>query len=277
MRSLILVLHICAGTLGMLSGFVAMAFRKGSRSHGLAGDVFFVSMLILSASGICLAAMKSEPTNILGGALTFYLVATGWIAGRRMAGRGMAGRRTAGQRNDAGTGMIDWLALLVVSFITAVEFTYGTEAALSATGMKYEYPPWPYFFLGSVALLAALGDVRLLVREGAVAKQRMVRHLWRMCFAWFIASGSIFLARQERFPEIFRKTGILVLLSFLPLLLMIFWFIRVRFTKWMATADRGKREQPSSIANVAGRAGLSSQNPFQSDVGTAGLELRIAK
>jgi len=272
MRSLILLLHIGSGTLGMLSGFVAMAFRKGSRSHGLAGDVFVVSMLILSASGIGLAAMKSEPTNILGGALTFYLVATGWIAGRRMAGRSMAGRR-----NDAGTVMIDWLALLVVSFITAVEFTYGTEAALSATGMKYEYPPWPYFFLGSVALLAALGDVRLLVREVVVAKQRMVRHLWRMCFAWFIASASIFLARQERFPEIFRKTGILVLLSFLPLLLMIFWFIRVRFTRWMAAVDRSKREQPSSIATVAGRAGLSSQNSFQSGVASARLDLRAAK
>jgi hypothetical protein len=37
MRSPILVLHIIAGTLGMLSGFVAVFLRKGSRQHGLAG------------------------------------------------------------------------------------------------------------------------------------------------------------------------------------------------------------------------------------------------
>jgi hypothetical protein len=49
-----------------------------------------------------------------------------------------------------------------------------------------------------------------------------------MCFAWFIASASIFLARQHVFPGFMRKTGVLYFLSFLPLGLMIFWLIRVR-------------------------------------------------
>jgi hypothetical protein len=61
--------------------------------------------------------------------------------------------------------------------------------------------------------------------------QRIARHLWRMCFALFIASASIFLARQQLFPALFRKTGALYLLSFLPIILMIFWLIRVRFAK----------------------------------------------
>jgi hypothetical protein len=51
-----------------------------------------------------------------------------------------------------------------------------------------------------------------------------------MCFTLFIASASIFLARQHLFPAILRKTGVLMLLSLAPLLLMIFWLIRVRFT-----------------------------------------------
>jgi hypothetical protein len=38
----LLVLHITAGTLGMLSGFVAIFLRKGSRQHGLAGSVFVI-------------------------------------------------------------------------------------------------------------------------------------------------------------------------------------------------------------------------------------------
>jgi hypothetical protein len=48
-----------------------------------------------------------------------------------------------------------------------------------------------------------------------------------MCFALFIASSSIFLARQHLFPALVRKTGVLFFLSFLPLMLMIFWLIRV--------------------------------------------------
>lgn len=108
--------------------------------------------------------------------------------------------------------------------------TYGIEAAISRTGLKFGYPPWPYFFMGSVALLAATGDVRVLVRRGISGTRRIARHLWRMCFALFIAAMSIFLARQQIFPAFMRKTGALVFLSFLPLILMIFWLIRVRFT-----------------------------------------------
>jgi len=210
----VLLLHIASGTLGMLSGFVAVFLRKGSRRHGLAGNVFVIAMLTLSASGVYLAFLKSQPGNILGGALTFYLVATAWMTARR---------------RDPKTDILDWGAFLFVVALAFVEITLGLEAAMSPTGLKYDYPPGPYFFLGSVAVLAAAGDIRMLVRRGISGSKRIARHLWRMCFALFIAAGSIFLARQQLFPEILRKSGVLLLLSFLPLILMIFWLVRVRF------------------------------------------------
>ncbi len=215
MRSPLLVLHIIAGTLGMLSGFVAVFLRKGSRRHGLAGNVFVIAMLSLSASGVYLALMKSQPGNVLGGTLTFYLVATAWLTARRKEGA---------------PGIFDWGALLVILVVGATEITCGLKAAASQTGLKYGYPPGPYFFMGSVALLAGTGDIRMLVRRGISGAQRIARHLWRMCFALFIAAASIFLARQQLFPAFMRKTGALVFLSFLPLLLLVFWLIRVRFT-----------------------------------------------
>jgi hypothetical protein len=46
----ILVIHICGGSLGLLSGTAAMSFRKGSPRHVLAGKVFVTSMLIMGAS-----------------------------------------------------------------------------------------------------------------------------------------------------------------------------------------------------------------------------------
>ncbi len=231
MRSPILLLHIIAGTLGMLSGFVAVFLRKGSRRHGLAGKVFVITMLILSASGVYLAIMKSQPGNILGGTLTFYLVATAWM--------------TAKRSDNAELGIFDWGALLVVSAIATCQMTFGLEAALSQTGLKYDYPPWPYFFMGSVALLAVVGDVRMLVRRGIFGTPRIARHLWRMCFALFIAASSIFLARQHLFPDLLQKIGVLYFLSFLPLMLMIFWLIRVRF------ANEYKRKTRSLVIGVS--------------------------
>ena len=76
----LLLLHICAGTVGLLSGSIALACRKGTRRHEMAGKVFTAAMLSLSASGVYLALMKNQTSNVLGGILTFYLVATAWGA-----------------------------------------------------------------------------------------------------------------------------------------------------------------------------------------------------
>jgi hypothetical protein len=119
----------------------------------------------------------------------------------------------------------------------------GVEAASSPTGSKDGVPAVGYFVLGSVALLSAAGDVRMLVRGGIFGVQRIGRHLWRMCFALFIACGSIFLARPQIFPAVLRETHALVLLGILPLILMIFWLVRVRLTntyKRTSMAGRGR-------------------------------------
>lgn len=240
------LLHIASGTVGMLSGFVAVFLRKGSRRHALAGSVFVVSMLCLSLSGTYLATVKHQPGNILGGALTFYLVATAWMTARR---------------RDTAPGIFNWGAFLVILGVTAAELTFGFEAAISPTGMKYDYPPWPYFVFGSVAALALVGDVRMFVRGGIAGTQRLARHLWRMCFALFIAAASIFLARQQLFPALLQKTGALIFLSFLPLILLVFWLLRVRF----ANAYKTEAKVGTPLDYAVGMQALTSsvlENPL---------------
>jgi uncharacterized membrane protein len=209
----ILILHICAGTLGFVSGAVAISLRKGSRRHALAGDVFVITMLTMAASGSYMALMKSQMGNFLGGVFTFYLVATAWWTARR---------------TEQKTDLADWIALLCVSAVTIANLIFGIEAVRSASGMKAGYPAPIYFIGGAVALIAAIGDLRLLLGHGISGTQRIARHLWRMCYALFVASGSIFLARAHLFPAVLRRTGILMLISFMPLVLMIFWLVRVR-------------------------------------------------
>jgi len=38
-------------------------------------------------------------------------------------------------------------------------------------------------------LLAAAGDIRMLVRGGVFGAKRIVRHLWRMCFGFSSPQG----------------------------------------------------------------------------------------
>jgi hypothetical protein len=227
----LLVLHISGGTVGFLSGAAAVTFRKGSQQHAMAGDVFVVGILTLAATGSVLAIMKRQPGNILGGIVTFYLVATAWMTARR---------------KTAETGPFDWIGLLVAASVAVVEITFGIEAATSATGLKYDYPPGPYFMLGSVALLATVGDIRMLARGGVSGATRLARHLWRMCFALFIAGGSIFLARQQLFPELMRKTGMLTVLTVFPLILMIYWLVRVLALKYATISTARKLQEKAA-------------------------------
>jgi hypothetical protein len=233
---------------GLLSGAVAVSFRKGSHGHRIAGIVFAMSMLSLGASGAYLAIMKFQPGNILGGIFTFYLVATSWMTVRR---------------REAKPGIFDWGALLVILTVAAIQLTFGFQAIYSRTGLKYGYHPGPYFFIGSIALLLVVGDIRMLVRGGVSGTQRLVRHLWRMCFAWFIASASIFLARPHLFPVILRKSGVLYLLTLMPLIFMFFWLARVRFAKAYRGKSMRRRSEvyplpPQPSAAVFGKTNSSS-------------------
>src|SRR5882762_2877750 len=227
--SLILVIHICAGTLGLLSGTAAMSFRKGSPRHAQAGKVFVASMLTMAVVAVYLATVRHQPNNIGGGILTFYLIGTAWLTARR---------------RDGETSRFDWVALLIPLAIGILNWMNGLKVVRSGASSQDGVPVGMMFFLGSVCLLAATGDVRMLVRGGVFGAKRISRHLWRMCFGLFIAAGSFFFGGSNRplrllstvgvgkylSPAIFGTTLYLIL-TILPLILLVFWLVRVRFTK----------------------------------------------
>ena len=214
MRSALLFLHISGGLVGLLSGAAAMVFRKGSDRHRLAGSVFVISMLIMGSAGAYLAFVKDQANNMYGGMITVYMVATAWAAGRR---------------REVAPGILEWGGLLVALAVGGAVLINGFAVATGAIRPGDGVPAGMYFFLGGIAWLAAVGDLRMLVRGGISGVQRVTRHLWRMSFALFVASGSFFLGKQQHFPAALRGSMLLVVLAVLPLLLLIFWMIRVRF------------------------------------------------
>jgi hypothetical protein len=225
----ILVAHICAGTLGLLSGTAAMSFRKGSRRHVLSGRVFVASMLTMGVVAVYLAITRHQPNNIGGGILTVYLIGTAWLTARR---------------RDGETSRFDWIVLLIPLALGILTWMNGLKVVRSGASSQDGVPVGMSFFMGSVMLLAAAGDVRMLVRGGVFGAKRIARHLWRMCFGLFIAAGSFFLGPSNRplrllsavgigqhlSPALF-STSLYLILTILPLLLLIFWLVRVSFWK----------------------------------------------
>ena len=212
----LLILHICGGSVGLLAGTVAMAVRKGGRWHRLAGQVFVGGMLCLGATGALIAYTRSEPPNIVAGLLTIYMIMTAWMTGRHKDGR---------------SGAFDWVALMATVGFLAYLWPLGIEALYRPNKMMNGVPAAMSIFLGTVVLVAAVGDVRMLARGGVTGARRIGRHAWRMSFGLFIATGSFFLGQQQVFPARWRGSVVLIVLGVFPLALLLFWAVRVRFGK----------------------------------------------
>ncbi|HKW63169.1 MAG TPA: hypothetical protein VJN89_11530 [Candidatus Acidoferrum sp.] len=223
-----LLVHICGGTVGLLSGTAAMSFRKGSPHHVLAGRIFVASMLVMAVGAAYLGVIKDQPNNVGGGIFTFYLILTAWLTARHA---------------DGETSKLDYAALLIPLVLGILTWKNGVSVVRSGASSQAGVPVGMIFFMGSVELLAAAGDVRMLIRGGVLGAKRIARHLWRMCFGLFIAAGSFFLGPSnrplrllsnvglgQRLPQALFSTGLYLLLTILPLVLLIFWLLRVRFS-----------------------------------------------
>jgi uncharacterized membrane protein len=121
----ILLLHIWAGTSGLLSGTAAMSFRKGSPRHVLAGKVFVVSMLTMAVAAVYLAIVRHQPHNIGGGILTFYLIGMAWLTARR---------------RDGETSRFDWVVLLIPLALGILTWMNGLKVVRSGASSQDGVP-----------------------------------------------------------------------------------------------------------------------------------------
>jgi hypothetical protein len=208
----ILFLHIAGGTVGMISGAVALAVRKGGRLHVLAGNVFFAAMLVMAGIGGLVAPFlvtaQGNPKlfDSAAGFFTCYLVVTSWLTVRRKAG-------TIGRAEVAAF----VFAALLAAAIVLIGRTRGDATA--------------YYGLGGIVALAAALDLKVILNRGIAGGPRIARHLWRMCLALFVAVGSFFLGQQRQMPEFVQGSPWLFVPPLAVLAAMVFWLLKLRFAR----------------------------------------------
>ena len=212
-----LLLHILAGGLGLAFGYVALSAAKGAPLHRKSGILFVYAMLAMSVFGMVIAAGRNvEPAlNIPAGLLTAYLVVTALITVRAPA---------------AGSRWLDLGLMLLALAVGLTSLTFGVEA-LANGGKRNGMPAFPFFMFGVVGVLASVSDIRI-IRFGALQRAlRLARHLWRMCFALFIAALSFFLGQADVFPKALRIIPLLAIPVLAVLVTMVYWLWRVRIRR----------------------------------------------
>jgi hypothetical protein len=206
---MVLQLHVAAGGLAMILGAVALSVKKGGTIHRRSGLLFVYAMVVLGTTAAILG-------NVLGGLMTVYFVGTALMTVR--PGFPWTRRFTVA-------------GVMVAVGLALVDIVGGVKAFNSPRGSLNGVPFPMLFFLATVMMLAAAGDVRILRFGVPRGRPRLARHLWRMCFALFIAAGSFFSIRArvaKILPEPFTTAPMRALPILLLFVAMFYWLWRVR-------------------------------------------------
>jgi hypothetical protein len=137
---MLLPIHIAAGGLALVLGAVALMVKKGGTIHRRSGLLFVYAMLIMGVSAAILG-------NAGGGLMTVYFVVTALTTVRPVS---------------PWTRRINVAAVTVPVALALLGIMAGVKAYNSPRGVLNGVPFVMHFFIATVNLLAAAGDVRIL-------------------------------------------------------------------------------------------------------------------
>ena len=230
-----LPIHVAAGGLAIVLGAVALSAKKGGTIHRRSGLLFVCAMLVMGITAPIVASLDPDQEssvvgNAFAGLMVVYFVGTALMTVRPVT---------------PWTRRVTVAALIVAVGLATVDILGGIEAFNSPGRQLRGVPFFMHFFLAAILLMAAIGDLRML-RSGVLrGGRRLARHLWRMCFALFIAAGSFFSVRErvaKILPDLFATGPMRALPILLLFVAMFYWLWRVR----------GPRRLPVIVRNEAG-------------------------
>jgi uncharacterized membrane protein len=206
----ILPAHILGGMLALGFGYVALYAAKGATLHRKSGIFFVYAMVTMSVSGALMDVLNTAKlsVNVVAGLLTFYFVTTALLTVRR---------------RTQGVSWIDGAAVVLALTVSGLACRAGLE--LLSRGRPEAIP---CFIFTVVGLLAAAGDIRVMREGGVQGPRRIARHLWRMCFAMWVAAASFFWGPPDRVPEVIRIPALQAIAVLVPVFVMLYWRWRVR-------------------------------------------------
>ena len=161
----LLVIHIGAGSVALLTALVALVTAKGGVLHVRAGRVYAIGMTLIFLTAAPLAILGADVFLLLIAFFSFYLVFAGWRFARNRSRRPQA---------------VDWVAVGILGLTGLAMWGYGVMQAVEGSGQ------WVTMLVfGGIAVALSVADglffQRGRRRERRPAPHRRVqRHLTNM-------------------------------------------------------------------------------------------------
>jgi len=179
LASILIIIHASLGGLGLITGIISMASKKGQKRHKTAGKVFVYAMLASAVISIPVCFMPGHENMFLFAiaVFTIYLV--------------LSGQRALLYKLNNLENIKTWKDWL----ISGVMCLFGVALIIEGA-FKVLYPNGPtilFLFFGALSLFLSVQDFRFFARKDKPATEFIGRHIGQMSGA-FTASFTAFLS-----------------------------------------------------------------------------------
>jgi len=179
--SILLAIHILAGTIALLCAALAVSSEKGKKFHVLSGRTYFWCMVGIFLTAIPMSIISSNIFLSLIAIFSFYLA--------------FAGMRFARNRKGVAT-TLDWIAVYLMIFSGIGMWIL---AAIYFLNSNTQYIVLLVF--GFLAIALGYADFRSYKNNSATGKERISRHLTNMMGGTIAVITAVLVVNPPFEPE----------------------------------------------------------------------------
>lgn len=185
-ETVVLLIHIAAGVLALLTGLGALATAKGSRLHVRSGRLFVGAMFVVVVTVFALTLVDATTPRLI---LSLVAVFTGYFV---FAGYRIVSRKHRSNEPDS----IDWAAVGMLVAVGVGLITWGLWDVLAGSQFGIVMAVF-----GGIAMAVGVGDVRRF--RGPDHNPRWLSdHLTRMIAAYIATVTAVSATNLTMFPPV---------------------------------------------------------------------------
>ena len=199
----LLIIHIVAGSIGLIAGTINIVRKKGDKSHRLVGKFFFYGMLINAVAGFIMSILHTNFFLLIIAVFSFYMTITGhrFLALKRIH---------KGQKPKS----MDWI-ITITMFLFAVFFIlYGIYLRVDDNNFGIVL-----LVFGLISILMVRSDIKIY--RGTISNENywLLIHIQRMIGAYIAALTAFLVVNNTYLPPLLAWLAPTIILT--PLI--VYW------------------------------------------------------
>jgi hypothetical protein len=205
--SVLLAVHITAGTLGLIAAVLATVNKALNLPHWWhvrTGNTFVMAMATIFITATAMSLLKPNVFLLLVGVFSFYMAFSGW--------------RYAKNRTGKPT-LLDWLTVSSMLTVSVIMIVFGIYLNTAGNGLGVVV-----IVFGFIGGALSLTDYRSLRKGGLTGKLRITRHLTMMLGGAIAALTAFTVVNVEMTPVFIPWLAPTMLIT--PII--VFWNRKIR-------------------------------------------------